>query len=82
MSTQRGKMLWFNEQKGHGYIETDAGERLYVAAEGFVDSHPVGPCAGLPVEFEIAEQADGRSAHGARLVEEVAPRRARRRHLR
>ena len=27
----RGKMLWFNEDKGHGYIETEEGERLLLA---------------------------------------------------
>lgn len=75
----RGEMLWFNEEKGHGYIATDAGERLYVDAAGFADSHPVGPCAGLVVEFEVDEGPDGRFARGARLVEEAAPRRARRR---
>src|SRR5207342_2420765 len=31
----RGTMAWLNEVKGHGYIWTDAGERLYVSEEGF-----------------------------------------------
>ena len=72
-------MLWFNEEKGHGFISTDEGERLYVDAEGFTDTHPVGPCAGLVVEFEIADGPGGRSAQSTRLVEEISPRRARRR---
>ena len=75
-------MLWFNEDKGHGFIETDDGERLYVDAAGFTEAHPVGPCAGLPVEFEIFEGPDGRSAVQTRLVESIAPRRARRRGMR
>ena len=72
-------MLWFNEEKGHGYIRTEDDERLYVDAAGFPDGHPVGSCAGLPVEFVIDENGGERRALEAQLVEEVAPRRARRR---
>ena len=75
----RGRMLWFNEEKGHGFIETDEGERLLVSADGFVDAPPVGACAGLLVEFQVADGADGRHAEAATLVVEAAPRRARRR---
>jgi len=28
LTTMQGKMLWFNEQKEHGFILTDEGERL------------------------------------------------------
>ena len=79
MQRARGRMLWFNEEKGHGYISTEDGERLYVDASGFPDGHPVGPCAGLLVEFEVSENGDERRAQSARLVEEAQPRRARRR---
>jgi cold shock CspA family protein len=73
-----GAMLWFNEEKGHGFIATDEGERLYVAASGFADAPPVGPCAGLIVEFHVTDGLDGREAHATRLVPQIAPRRARR----
>jgi cold shock CspA family protein len=72
-------MLWFNEEKDHGYIETDEGERLYVHGTGFeggVRLH--GPCAGIIVEFAI-EDGDQRRAERVRVVPDVAPRRARRR---
>ena len=75
----RGKLLWFNEEKGHGFIETDDGERLYVDGPGFAESPPVGPCAGRVVEFDVADGPDGRHARDTRVVEEIAPRRARRR---
>ena len=75
----RGKMLWFNEEKGHGYIETEEGERLYVEGSGFEAEPPEGPVAGLIVEFTIGEGPDGRFAESTRFVEDVAPRRARRR---
>lgn len=76
-STHTGSMLWFNEEKGHGFIATDDGERLFVADDGFLEEPPVGPCAGRPVEFEIGENAEGRFARTTRFVEEVVPRRAR-----
>ena len=41
---ESGTMLWFNEEKDHGYISTEAGERLYVAGTGFAAA--CGPRAG------------------------------------
>jgi cold shock CspA family protein len=77
----RGTMVWFNEEKGFGYISTEAGERLYVSQAGFAGGNaPIGRCAGLPVEFEVVTNGEGREAVGSVLVEEEAPPRARRRH--
>lgn len=77
----RGTMVWFNEEKGHGYIATEAGERLYVSRNGFRDGNaPKGRCAGLPVEFEVATSLDGRRAVASVLVDLMTPRRARRRY--
>ena len=75
-------MLWFNEEKGHGFIATDDGERLFVAGDGFLEAPPVGPCAGRPVAFEIGEDTAGRFARSTRFVEEIVPRRARLRRSR
>jgi cold shock CspA family protein len=77
----RGTMVWFNEEKGHGYISTETGERLYVSEQGFRDANPPkGRCAGLPVEFEVATKGEEREAVGSVLVEEPMPPRARRRY--
>jgi cold shock CspA family protein len=76
----RGTMLWFNEDKDHGFISTDEGERLLVNGsdfEGGVRLH--GPCAGLEVEFLVANDVTGRHATGVKLVQQINPRRARRR---
>jgi cold shock CspA family protein len=71
-------MLWFNEEKDHGYISTDDGERLYVAGAGFEGGQgPQGRCAGLPVEFDVSERDGSREATGCVLVDEIAPPRAR-----
>ena len=47
-----GTMLWFNTDKGHGFIHTEDGERLYVAHDGFLPDHDPPPrCKGLDVTF-------------------------------
>jgi cold shock CspA family protein len=76
----QGTMLWFNNEKGYGFINTEHGERLYVAESGFLPGNvPEGRCAGRSVTFErIAVEGDTR-AIGAFFPPEAAPRRARRR---
>ena len=39
----RGKMKWFNEEKDHGYIETEEGERLLIPGTGFAEMMTVSP---------------------------------------
>jgi cold shock CspA family protein len=74
----RGTMLWFNEEKEHGFIRTDEGERLYVHLSGFAPGEaPVGRCAGKVVIFELEEDAEGTRAVAASLLELAEPRRAR-----
>ena len=75
----RDRMLWFNEVKEHGFISTDDGERLYVHGSGFPDGAPVGPIAGTLVDFRIVGEDGDRKAVDVKIVEEIAPRRARRR---
>ena len=49
----RGTMIWFNVDKGHGFIRTEDDERLIVHADGFTDGDaPVGRCAGNDVTFD------------------------------
>jgi cold shock CspA family protein len=77
----RGKMKWFNEDKDHGYIETEDGERLYIHGSGFAGGARLkGRCAGIEVEFEVVGMDGSRQAAECVVVEEAAPHRARRRH--
>jgi cold shock CspA family protein len=79
--TMQGTMIWFNEDKDHGYISTDDGERLYVHGTGFANGiRPKGRCGGLPVTFRVTEEDGTRRAEDSVLVEEIPPRRARRHH--
>jgi cold shock CspA family protein len=78
-----GSMLWFNVDKGYGYIQTDEDERLYVDSSGFAPGHEPPPrCKGAAVTFERqALEGDPRAVDVAFVVQDVA-RRARLRHSR
>jgi 'Cold-shock' DNA-binding domain len=74
----RGQMLWFNEDKDHGFIMTDEGERLAVSGTDFAaEKRPVGRCAHMIVSFEIDESNGTRQAQNVVFEPELAPRRAR-----
>ena len=76
----RGTMLWFDEVKDYGFILTEAGERLYVDRDGFVEkAAPVGRCARLPVELRVSERDGARIAVDVSLLPDEPQRRARRR---
>jgi CspA family cold shock protein len=58
----RGKVKWFNNQKGYGFITTEAGNDVFlhhsaIQGEGFktIDE-------GQEVEFEIAQGPKGEQA--------------------
>ena len=74
----QGKMLWFNIDKGFGFIRTEEDERLYVAVSGFADGHvPTERCAGKEVTFDRqAQEGDARAVNVAFPVQ-VEQRRAR-----
>lgn len=76
-------MLWFNPDKGFGFIRTEQDERLYVATSGFLPDHsPPERCAGHPVTFErLVDNGDTRAVNVAFPVN-VEQRRARLRHSR
>ena len=58
----KGKVKWFNEKKGYGFIETEEGNDLFVhysdiQGDGFKTLRE-----GDEVEFEIAESPKGKKA--------------------
>ena len=64
-----GDMLWFNNEKGHGFIETAAG--IVCASRDPVSGmvHPEGRCAGMPVTFHVAGEGEA-----ARALDVTFPR--------
>ena len=78
-----GKMIWFNPDKGFGFIRTEQDERLYVDASGFAEGNDPHPrCGGRDVAFERIVAAVGPHAVDVRYVTAPEPRRARLRHTR
>jgi cold shock CspA family protein len=74
-------MLWFNEMKDFGFIQTEEGERLSVLGTGFAEGkRPEGRCADAVVSFDVVVTEAGREAQNVVFVPDVAPRRARLRH--
>jgi cold shock CspA family protein len=73
-------MIWFNAEKGHGFIRTEEDERLIVHEDGFSDGEiPVGRCAGTDVSFDRETVEGEPRAVNVAAVQAVAARRARRR---
>jgi cold shock CspA family protein len=74
-----GTMLWFNPAKGHGFIQTDEGERLRVDQDGFAAGQPLGDrCRGTRVSFDrTAEQVEEARAVNVLVLPLFAARRAR-----
>ena len=66
----RGKVKWFNNQKGFGYITTDAGTDVFVhysaiAQEGYKTLEE-----GQEVEFEVEKGPKGEQATNVRKASE------------
>jgi cold shock CspA family protein len=74
-----GKMLWFNSEKGYGYLQTEDDERLYVASDGFLPKEePKARCAGKHVTFERSENGgEPQAVNVAFVPESELPNRAR-----
>lgn len=73
-----GTMLWFNVEKGYGFIKTEEGERLYVARGGFLPTHEPKPrCKGLEVSFHRQVREGDTRAVEVTFVAHEEPQRAR-----
>lgn len=64
----KGRVKWFNEKKGYGFIERDDGDDVFVhytaiEAEGFKTLYE-----GQDVEFEIVQGPKGPQASKVSIV--------------
>ena len=76
----RGRLIWFNPEKRHGFIRTEDGERLRVEEAGFEPGHLLGDrAAGTHVDFERVEVNGSGDAHAVKVkvVDDASGGRAR-----
>ncbi len=64
----QGKVKWYNDTKGFGFIEIEDGNDVFVHRTGLVDSFR-GLDEGQEVSFELKEADKGPMAVDVRVVE-------------
>ena len=72
-----GDMLWFNNEKGHGFIETATGDRLRVEALDFRMVRQKDDVPAWPSRFGSTATATRARAQDVTFPQDAAPRRAR-----
>ena len=58
----RGRVKWFNAEKGYGFIEREDGEDVFVHYSGIEQEGYKSLEEGQEVEFEVIEAARGPQA--------------------
>lgn len=65
----RGKVKWFNDKKGFGFIERDGGESVFVHYSSIVVDGFKTLAEGQDVEFEVVNGAKGPQATNVSVVQ-------------
>jgi CspA family cold shock protein len=63
----KGKVKWYNETKGYGFIETDNGKDIFVHKSGLYSAY-AGLETGQEVEFETRTGDKGLSAVNVKSI--------------
>jgi CspA family cold shock protein len=64
----RGRVKWFNDQKGYGFIEQDGGGDVFVHHSGIQGDGFKTLAEGDTVEFDVAAGPKGPKAENVRRV--------------
>lgn len=69
---EQGKVKWFDDQKGYGFIEQDVGDDLFVHYSDIQQEGYKTLSEDQVVEFEIEETEKGLAAKNVTLVDDEA----------
>lgn len=67
---ERGKIKWFDEEKGYGFIESEIGKKDYFVHRSSIEDLEGTLEKGQRVEFEIGEGRKGPQAVNVRMLDE------------
>ena len=62
MAKEKGKVKWFNNSKGYGFIERESGEDVFVHYSAITGDGYKTLEEGAPVEFEVTQGKKGLQA--------------------
>ncbi len=65
---QKGKVKWFNAEKGYGFIESEAGTDVFVHFSAIESDGFKTLDEGAEVEFDIVDGAKGPQAANVRKI--------------
>ena len=67
-----GRVKWFNNEKGYGFIEYNADEDIFVHYSAIVHDGYKSLSEGQLVEFQLIDTTKGYQAQNVKLVKEPA----------
>ena len=65
----KGKVKWFSDSKGYGFIETDDGKDVFVHFSAIQSEGYKSLAEGQEVEFEIVDGAKGPQASNVLVMQ-------------